>query len=165
MRFCCRLTFFLLCLFQFGAASARDAQVRNVTFEPRGDDIFIRYTLLGNASEKFRVALSLSDDYGQSFELKPFSVEGDIGQGITPGGGKQIVWRMKRDYPSGLDGEGYVFAVDATLQKGGTKWKYFVGAAIAVGVGYYFYSSQGDATEEEATTGSLSIEVSNQVQD
>jgi len=103
---------------------AQDVKVRNVTFTQKDELIIIRYDLDGKLNKKYKVDLSLSDDYGVTFQIKPEALRGNVGKNITPGNGKEIIWEMTKDYPNGLEGEGYVFAVDAKLQKSGSKFKF-----------------------------------------
>ncbi|HDQ44448.1 MAG TPA: hypothetical protein ENN17_02965 [bacterium] len=113
----CCVFLFAISHFLIDPLPAQNPSVRNVTFEQAGDDIVVRYILAGESGRKYNVKLSLSDDFGMSFPIVPLSVEGDVGRDVRPGAGKQIVWRLRRDYPNGLEGDAFVFAVDADFQK------------------------------------------------
>ena len=137
---------------------AQDVKVRNVTFIQMGKLIIIRYDLDGGLDKKYKVNLSLSDDYGVTFQIKPKALRGNVGKNITPGNGKKIIWEMTKDYPNGLEGEGYVFAVDAELQKGGNFISYLLGGGT-VAVIVYFVIQRGDGGNGAPTKGSISITI------
>jgi len=143
------LRFWLLGLVCFMAANAwpQDPQVRDVRFEQQGGQIVIRYNLFGRPGKKHSVSVELSDDNGRTFRIKPVSVEGDVGKDVRTGSGKSIIWNMQRDLPQGLEGEDFVFAVNAKLQKGAKTWPYLLGLAAAGGAGAYYFMSKEDKGE------------------
>jgi hypothetical protein len=100
----------------------------------------IQYDLEGIPNKKYHVNLSLSDDYGETFTIKPASVQGDVGKSVTSGPDKEILWDIVKDYPGGLGGEGFVFAVDAKLQKSSKAVYYILGGGVAAGITYYLVS-------------------------
>jgi len=157
-RFIFLLPFFLIFVSRL---FSQGLQVSNVRFEDRGETIVVKYELSGTSGRKYKVSLLLSDDYGVSFNIKPRAVFGDVGKSIKPGLGKQITWYMKKDFPNGLKGEGFVFAVDAELQKGKSKFSlYFLGTGIVGGVVYFVAKSKGGKTTPTTpTTGSIVITV------
>lgn len=117
----------------------QDVLIENVSFEQVDQDIVIHYSLTGKPGKKYTVSLYLSDNNGATFRLKPEAIKGDVGKNIEPGRFKQITWFLRQDYPQGLDGNGFVFAVHAKLQKGKSKWPYIIaGTGIAGGAVYYF---------------------------
>jgi len=139
---------------------AQELKVRNVRFEEIGEIVRVKYDLDGMTDKKYRISLSLSDDFGKTFKMKPRTVYGDVGKNIQPGLSKQITWYILRDFPEGLSGDGFVFAVDAELQKGGNKLPfYLLGAGVAGGVVYFVVRSSGEKSEPEPTTGSIVISV------
>jgi formylglycine-generating enzyme required for sulfatase activity len=100
--------------------------VSNVTFAQRMDgsklvDVFydLADTVAGATSS---IALAVSSDNGATYAVPVISVTGDVGAGIAPGTGKQIVWNAAADFAiSGasnvkvrvaglLDGAGGTFA-------------------------------------------------------
>lgn len=122
-----KISILLFLLISIVQINAQEVEVKNVSFTQLDELIFIKYDLIGKMNKKYTIEISLSDNYGYSFRLKPHTVRGDVGKDITPGKDKQIIWEMTEDYPNGLEGEGYVFAVDATLQKnGGGKTLYYL---------------------------------------
>jgi hypothetical protein len=146
---------FLLCF--SSQLPGQDTKVSNVRFEDRGETISVRYDLSGAYGKKFKIVISLSDDNGRTFTIKPQTVRGDVGKNITPGRNKEIFWQVKADFPYGLKGSDFVFAVDAQLQKSGRKWPYVVGVAVVSGVIYSV--TQGKKKTGSATTGSITVDV------
>lgn len=138
---------------------AQDVKVRNVTFTQMDELIIIRYDLDGRLNKKYKVTLSLSDDFGVTFQIKPKALLGHVGKNITPGNGKEIIWEMTEDYPNGLEGEGYVFAVDAELQKGGSKFLYYLLGGGAVGGIVYFVTQCAGGGNGTPSKGSISITI------
>lgn len=96
---------------------AQVLRVRNVRFTEQEDVVIVKYDLDGEVGQKYKVSLLLSSDAGKSFKIRPQEVRGDVGRGVKPGTGKTIVWHVREDFPYGLIGDGFVFAVDAELQK------------------------------------------------
>jgi len=152
--------FIFLLLFYFiivSSSFSQDFKVSNVRFEDRDETIVVKYDLNGTSGKKYKVSLLLSDDYGASFNIKPRAVFGDVGKSIKPGLGKQITWYIKKDFPDGLSGDGFVFAVEAELQKGRRKFPlYFLGTGIVGGVVYFVAKSKGGKTK---SLGSIVITV------
>ncbi len=134
------ITTLLLFLLAVNQTRAQDVDVKNVTFTQRNEAIIIKYDLDGIPNKKYHVNISLSDDYGVSFRIRPKSVRGDVGQNVTSGQGKEIVWDMTKDFPNGISQEGFVFAVDAKLQKSNKAIYYLLGGGVAVGVTYFLLS-------------------------
>ena len=135
LRFGFVISFILLL---YSVPKAQEVQVKNVRFEDRDETVAVRYDLDGLIGKKYKIKLLLSDDFGVSFKIRPRTVHGDLGKNIKPGNAKEIIWDLKKDFSDGLRGDGFVFAVDAELQKGGSKWPYIIGSAgVVVVVGYF----------------------------
>lgn len=88
--------------------------VENVEFEQEGSGmVHIYYDLSDpDGDNKFTVTLSLSNDGGKTFAIEPKSLSGDIGENVTPGERKHIIWNAARDYDR-LRGGNFVFKVTA----------------------------------------------------
>ena len=142
---------------------AQDVMVRNVTFTQSDERIIIRYDLEGKLDKKYKVNLSLSDDYGATFRIIPKALRGNVGKNITPGDGKEIIWEMTRDYPNGLEGEGYVFAVDAELQKKSSKLLYYLLGGGAIGGIVYFVTQSNGGGNGKPSKGSISITIPGEI--
>ena len=147
----------IFALLAIGQIHAQEVKVRNVTFKQEGELIIIHYDLDGSLNKKYKVNILLSDDYGATFNIKPKAVKGDVGKNISPGKAKEIVWEMTKDFPDGLEGEGFVFAVDAKLQKGGGKFFYYLLGGGVVGGVVYFVSKNVGGGKSAPTKGSISI--------
>jgi len=155
--------FTIVLLIKFGClispSFSQQLEVKNVSFESNGKIVQIKYDLLGNYDKKHKVSLYLSNDNGKTFSILPKFIQGDIGKNIKPGKNKQITWHMYKDFPSGLTGDEYVFAVDAELQKG-RKWPFYViGTGAAAGAAAYYLLQQ--KKEQTPTTGSIVIDIPN----
>ena len=148
------LLFLILC----SILQAQDLQVKNVRFEDRENIIVVHYDLQGKFGKKYNISLYLSDDYGRTFKIQPQDVLGDVGKDIEAGKYKKIIWNIKEDYPNGLNGDRFVFAVEAELQKGRKIWPYFLVGVAGVAGGVLYYISMSE--EETPNTGSIIIDVS-----
>jgi hypothetical protein len=138
----------------FGPPAEGQVRVSNVRFTDLGSTVSIMYDLSGAHGKKYNVSVALSDDGGRTFRIRPRRVGGDVGKGVEPGKNREILWRVREDFPSGLSGSNFVFAVDAELKKGSKAWAYLLGAAV-IGGGVYF-AVQG---EEPSDKGSIVVEV------
>ena len=135
-----------LCFFSvyYSVSFAQVGKVRDVEFEQEGQKVIIYYSLEGEISSKYKIRISLSDDYGKSFKYTPRTVSGDIGKNIKPGTSKKIEWQLLIDFPSGIEGEGFVFAVEAELIQKRSKLPFIIGGgAVAVGTIVYFAFKNG----------------------
>jgi hypothetical protein len=95
-----------LCSFVPGLRDARGqtfitpkGEARNVRFEQREEGVVhILYDLVSSdARAVFKVVLEASQDSGSTYAVRPQSVSGDTGDGITPGTGKRIIWDSGKD--------------------------------------------------------------------
>lgn len=64
------------------------------------DNILITYDLADSAGANNVVVLSISDDGGATYSVSAPSVSGDIGNGITAGLTRGIVWNAEADFPN-----------------------------------------------------------------
>jgi formylglycine-generating enzyme len=91
----------LLCLLGF-VLFARDlsaaAIVSNVAVTVRPDTkrVEVTYDLAGEPSS---VGLAVSSDGGASYSVPVVSVSGHVGEGVSPGTGKKMVWDAGTDWP------------------------------------------------------------------
>lgn len=72
---------------------------RNVRFEVRDKGVVsVFYDLVSSDPRGiFSVALEASEDDGTTFGVQPRTVTGDVGERISPGPGKQILWEFSKD--------------------------------------------------------------------
>jgi formylglycine-generating enzyme required for sulfatase activity len=77
--------------------------VSNVTSSQRAGTklVDITYTVEDADGDMLKIRLEISDDGGVTYQVPAFSLTGHIGDNITPGAGKKIVWDAKEDW----DGE------------------------------------------------------------
>lgn len=136
-------------------AAAQDLKVSHIRFDAEKNQVIIRYNLEGNPNKKYHIDLWLSCDSARTFTIKPEHVSGDVGNNIRSGTDKAIIWDIREDYPYGLVGDGYAFAVDAEIQKPWRNFKYYVLGGCVVAGGIYFYSQSGKGNKVLVTVPSL----------
>jgi len=135
--------FLLIILFIGFPIQAQDLKVLDVQFQSDGDCVVVHYHLEGNLKKRYHIDLWLSCDEGNTFTIHPKHVSGDVGYNVRPGHNKEITWEIKKDFPYGLVGETYVFAVDAEIQKRWRNLKYYVIGGAAIAGSIYLYSQRG----------------------
>jgi formylglycine-generating enzyme required for sulfatase activity len=94
------------------AGRAAAAALTGVSFSQ--DDkglVQIHYRLDGQGSESFKVGFKVSDDGGQTFDIIPTAVTGDVGQ-VSASGDKAAAWDVEKDHPD-LFCEDCAIAVEA----------------------------------------------------
>ena len=133
---------------------SQQLKVKNVSFKSDGKVVTIDYDLEGMVNKKYKTSLKLSNDGGITYAIQPKTLDGDIGKNNYPGKNKEIIWNLTKDFPGGLEGANYVFAVDAELQKG-SKWYYYAFGTAGLAGGILYYLTQNEKT----TTGSIVIDV------
>lgn len=143
----CLVLFATLLLVAPGDIRAAGEGVRNVGFVVQGQKIQVTYDLEGKGA--YAVSLRLLEDGGKSVKVVSRAVSGDVGQEVTPGKGKKIVWDALKDAES-LEGNGFIFEVRAVRPGGISKWVWIGGAGIVAGTGAAV--SMGGAGEEKKGT-------------
>lgn len=86
-----------------GALLATPPEITNVTASQRSGTklVDISYDVADADGDKVRIRVEISDNDGKVYSVPAFTFTGDIGEGITPGKGKKIVWDAGTDW----DGE------------------------------------------------------------
>ncbi len=144
----------VLVLFFFMTARllySQEIAVKNVQFEDMGETVHITYNLEGNPKHKYRVSVALSHDGGTTFKDPLRYVEGDAGRNMRPGSEKTIVWELAKEYPFGLVGDHFVFAVTAVSQKSRLlKLPYLLAGTGLVGGIIYLFATK--VSEESVIT-------------
>ena len=102
------------------------------------------YDLIGQSDRKHTIWIEVSDNFGRTFRLRPRVLSGDVGKGILPGRRRQIRWEYLDEHPEGLEGEGFVFAVNAKLEKGSSAYWVILGAGIVGVVIWIIWPKTGD---------------------
>lgn len=108
---------YLFALFALPVLANTPPVITNVRAEQRKDTklVDIYYDAADADNDALKVRIEISDNDGMKYSVPAFTLTGDIGEGITPGTGKHIIWDAGTDW----DGEYSdqmrvkVFAVDA----------------------------------------------------
>jgi len=81
--------------------SQSTTEVRNLQVKQRFDAylVDITFDLIDPDRNSLSIAVEASDDGGKTWNGKPKTLSGDVGDGITPGNGKNIVWDVGKDLP------------------------------------------------------------------
>lgn len=98
-----RFSAFLFGLCTASALFAAPPEITNVRASQRTGTklVDISYDIADADGDKLRVRVEISDNDGKVYSVPAFTFTGDIGEGITPGKGKKIVWDAGADW----DGE------------------------------------------------------------
>lgn len=99
----------LYVLFFLGFQMVSYAQVSNVLFYYDGNTAIINYSL----KKKADVSLYVSVDGGKTYKIKLKEVSGDVGENISSGNDKRIVWNILEEYPYGISSDYVCFKVEA----------------------------------------------------
>lgn len=90
--------------------------IANVHFQQKGDSVLIFYDILGSTPEqKFGIRVHCSTNGGQTYSEPLKSVTGDVGENISGGAGKKIVWDALKDVEK-LQGKNIKFDVRAKVK-------------------------------------------------
>ena len=79
--------------------SNRPPEVTNVVAQQVGQQVEISYDLIDRDGDLMTVSLQVSSDGGSNFDLEATSLEGEVGEGIASGQGKEIIWQVAADIP------------------------------------------------------------------
>lgn len=107
----------MMSLAVFTAVANTPPEITNVRASQRTDTklVDIYYDAADADGDALKIRIEVSDNDGAKYSVPAFTLSGDIGEGVTPGNGKHIVWDAGTDW----DGEYSdqmrvkVFAVDA----------------------------------------------------
>lgn len=105
------------CIAAIGVTVATPPEITNVRASQRSGSklVDIYYDAADADGDQLKVRVEISDNDGARYSVPAFSLSGDIGEGVSPGTGKHIVWDAGTDW----DGEYSdkmrvkVFAIDA----------------------------------------------------
>ncbi len=119
--------------------------VRFVVVERR---VIITYDLKGETDEKYQVSLFLKKESDSTRSYRPKLVSGAIGEGITAGTDREIVWDLFKEIPTGLEGDDFYFVV--TIEEAPGTFPWWTGAAVVGAglIGLLMLSSGGDVRKE-----------------
>ncbi len=93
---------FLLILATLSWAQNHAPEVTNVTFSQRNYSSYkvdIYYDLYDVDSDAMTVTMQASNDAGQTWNVSRSQISGDVGDNITSGTGKHIVWDFGAEHP------------------------------------------------------------------
>ena len=96
------------------ALFAQAPVVENVRFEQRTDGtllVDIYYDVTAADSDSLEIVIEASDNRGDTYILPCTSLTGDVGEGITPGKNKHVIWDFYADNP---DTSGNDFCIRVT---------------------------------------------------
>ncbi|MEM8600723.1 MAG: hypothetical protein AAGF99_12450 [Bacteroidota bacterium] len=141
------------------------ADLRTDNVRVRGTDqgrIYIVYDLVGDSEviTGFEITAAVSLDGGATF-VPLRAVIGDVGSGIEPGPGKEIVWTVQEDLPDGVGEAELVFQVTVVLERAPSRtWLYVLGGAVVAGLGTtaaLLLGGSGDDRPDVTTSPPVSI--------
>jgi hypothetical protein len=98
-----------------------------------GDRLILTYDLVGEA-EAYAVELQLSTNGGKTFSALPEAVAGAVGDEVSPGSKKQLVWSALEDFPRGFPNANNQVRL-VVEEAGGNRLYWVVGSALAAGAG------------------------------
>ena len=124
------------------------------------DHVLIRYDVAEADGDRVKISLRVSDDGGKTFNVQASKLEGDVGQGISSGTGKEIVWTIDDDIPLHKLGENYVIGVVADDLAGFSDritWEKD-GAEMAFIPAGFFEMGSGDGRDNEKPVHMVELE-------
>jgi hypothetical protein len=119
------------------AAFAEDEKIAvlNVRYEVVGELVYVYYDLKGPLDRPQKVSVTLFRESTPLFVYRPVNLTGDIGGLVFPGEKRRVVWDFTKEFPEGLIGSDYYFAVEASLiePESSSTWLWIAGGAAVVG--------------------------------
>ena len=108
--------------------------IQNLRFEAQGRIVHLFYDLNGDPNELYRVKIVMKRWGDPDYEYTPKNATGDVGDNISQGSHKHILWNTLDEFPNGLPGNDYYFTADASSMSGNlTKTLEIVGGAVVAG--------------------------------
>jgi len=95
----------VLVMFLFLPAVGDAAEVRNLTMQQSGEQIVLRYDLVGRLGERQAAVVVALRIGAERYEAAKLTLKGDFGPQVAVGRGKRIVWEVLKDFPAGFEGE------------------------------------------------------------
>ncbi len=95
------ITIILMLLFAFQARAAEPV-VENVTFNQSTDGsalVTVTYDVSDADGDILQIRMEASDDGGATWNVTCDALTGNIGDGVLPGTGKQIIWNLGAEHP------------------------------------------------------------------
>ena len=134
-------------------------RVRNQEWKVEGNVVVVTFDLDGPSEKIYIVSVVLLREDDSRFRLTPKSVQGNIGEGVSAGLSRKIVWEYRKDVPQGLAGEGYYFEIVARIHEaGGGSWLYYLlGGVVAAGGAAGYLLTNKAKTETGSTPTSTEL--------
>jgi len=86
-------------------AAVQAAEVRNLTMQQSGEQIILRYDLVGRLGERKADVTVVLQIGAERHEAGKLTLKGDFGRGVALGRGKRIAWDVLKDFPAGFEGD------------------------------------------------------------
>ena len=88
------------CIAAIGVTVATPPEITNVRASQRNGSklVDIYYDAADADGDQLKVRVEISDNDGARYSVPAFSLSGDIGEGVSPGTGKHIVWDAGTDW-------------------------------------------------------------------
>jgi formylglycine-generating enzyme required for sulfatase activity len=148
-----KTNFLLYILLLFYCIDLQGQSIQNVKATQHDKTILITYDLVGLKSDQTAtISLFCSEDGGNIWGTKLHFVTGDVGQNISAGYGKQIVWQVldERERLTGSNISFEVRAMLSSLNDFGIEMVYVKGGTFQMG------SNDGDSDEKPVHTVTVS---------
>jgi hypothetical protein len=132
-----------------GLAYPRDGgAMQNLRFEAQGRIVHLYYDLNGDPAERYVVTITMKRGGDPDYAYTPLNVSGDIGDTVSPGPRKHIIWNTLSEFPNGLPGNDYYFVGNAqsTNPPLFTTAEIVGGAAVLGGTLLYFLLKKSPET-------------------
>jgi formylglycine-generating enzyme required for sulfatase activity len=148
-----KTNFLLYILLLFYCIDLQAQSIQNVKATQHDKTIVITYDLVGlKSGQTATISLFCSEDGGNNWGTKLHFVTGDVGQNISAGYGKQIVWQVldERERLTGSNISFEVRAMLSSLNDFGIEMVYVKGGTFQMG------SNDGDSDEKPVHTVTVS---------
>lgn len=130
------LTIFFVTEASFSQSQSDESPViTNVKWVTKSDLIIVKYDLVGSTKNKYEIDVVMKKEDDPTFNIKPLTIEGDIGEGYYAGENKEIRWYYRRDFPQGFSKEGYYFEIYVKPVAESKTWLYYVLGGVAATAG------------------------------
>jgi hypothetical protein len=132
--------------------------VENVRASKKGQQVQVLYNLSGETGKAYSITVTLRREGDITYKYSPKNVSGDVGDGVTPGTDRKILWDPAEEFPEGMSGDDYYFLVEAEPPGGGISPLVWVGGAVVAGGAAVLLlgskkGSDGSTTTPPAATG------------
>lgn len=134
-----------------------DNIVDNVNYTVSNGTVYVTYNLFGESDQLYKISLILKRESDKDMAYVPRAVSGDIGEGNFAGQNRQIIWEMKNDFPDGLVGDDFYFAVQAEEINESSNILMWAGVGVAAAAAALAYIIVGGESESSGGNSSGSF--------